>query len=270
MRPYLAVLTLRLREVSQYRAAAWAGVFTQIVFGFIIFMSIDAFFAADPSRAPMSRDELIAYVWLGQAFLALLPWNIDRDLAAMTRTGTLAYELSRPLDLYALWYFRTLGWRLAATALRSVPLLTIVIAFRFVGLERYAMTPPPSVGSAVAFVCAMLVAIPLGVALTMLMQVTILWTQSIDGVQRIAPAIIMLCAGMIIPIPVFPRAIQLVLYALPFRGTVDLPYRAYSGSIAPEATIAPILASIAWTVALIALGRLIMLRGFKRIVIHGG
>jgi ABC-2 type transport system permease protein len=129
------VLSVRLREAAQYRAAAVAGVFTQVVFGFIIFMTLDAFSAGHPEQSPMSRVQLVSYVWLGQAFLALLPWTLDRDVVEMVRTGTIAYELLRPLDLYNFWFCRALGFRLAATSLRAVPLLLLVtVGFRLLGL----------------------------------------------------------------------------------------------------------------------------------------
>ena len=271
IRAYSSILTLRFREVAQYRAAAWAGVFTQVVFGFIIFMSLDAFFRADPDRAPMNRQQLLSYVWLAQAFLGLLPWNIDTHIAAMVRSGAVAYELARPIDTYALWYSRTLGWRVSATVLRSVPLIVIVaLVFPLVGLREYAMPAPPTLACAGAFGIALFIAVLLGAALTMLMHVTILWTLSIDGVQRIMPAFIMLLSGMLIPLPVFPDWMQPILYALPFRCVVDLPYRAYSGDIAPVQALRDTALALAWTVAIVWFGRALMRRGFRRVVVHGG
>ena len=43
---------------------------------------------------------MVTYVWLGQAFLLLTMLTIDGDLHAMIRTGNVAYELLRPVDLY--------------------------------------------------------------------------------------------------------------------------------------------------------------------------
>ena len=92
LRAHAEVVGVRLHEAAQYRSAALAGVFTQLVFGFIIFMTLDAFSVEHPERSPMTRPQLVSYVWLGQAFLALLPWTLDRDVVQMVRTGTIAYE----------------------------------------------------------------------------------------------------------------------------------------------------------------------------------
>src|SRR5690606_31645455 len=161
-------------------------VFTQIVFGFIILMSLRAFMRSNPAAAPMTPDQVVAYVWLGQAFLALLPWNADRAIMAMMRTGSIGYELARPIDTYTLWFLRTLGWRTSAATLRCIPLLVIVTAvFPFVGLGEHALPAPPSLAAAAAFLAAMTVAVVLGIAITMILHVLILYTANIDGVVRI-------------------------------------------------------------------------------------
>ena len=271
MRAYFAVLTLRFREGTQYRAAAWAGVFTQVVFGFIIFMSLDAFRLSNPARSPMTRGELLAYTWMGQAFFALLPWNVDRDVAAMVRSGNVVYELCRPIDAYALWYFRALGWRTSAAALRCAPLLAIVtLGFHLIGLDDYVLPAPPNLETALAFALAMPVSVLLGIAITMLLQVTVLWTHNVEGVQRMGPAVVLILSGAIVPLPMFPDSVRPWLEALPFRGVVDVPYRTYSGSLPPGESVLCTLQSCAWCIALIWIGRRIMRRGFRRLLVFGG
>ena len=65
----------------QYRAAAIAGFGTQLFWGFIKVMVFVAFFEASSSPQPMTFAQVIVYVWLGQALLALLPWNVDQEIA---------------------------------------------------------------------------------------------------------------------------------------------------------------------------------------------
>ena len=45
----------------------------------------------------------------------------------MVRTGAVAYELCRPLDLYALWYARAIAWRTAPVLLRAVPMFVFAM-----------------------------------------------------------------------------------------------------------------------------------------------
>ena len=97
-RPLLAVLGARYRTLLQYRAAAFAGFVTQLFWGAVRLMILAAFYAAASGPQPMNMTEIVAYVWLGQALLGMLPWNTDADFVRQVRDGAVAYDLLRPLD----------------------------------------------------------------------------------------------------------------------------------------------------------------------------
>ena len=92
---YWAVLSAQFRALLQYRAAAIAGLGTQVFWGLIRVMIFQAFFRSTTAEQPMEVGDVLTYVWLSQAFLALLPWNQDNDLRALIRTGGVGYELLR-------------------------------------------------------------------------------------------------------------------------------------------------------------------------------
>src|SRR4029453_9180346 len=101
---------------------------------------------------PMAFAHVVSYVWLGQALLAMLPWNADADVRAMVRTGAVAYELCRPIDLYGLWFARALASRTAPTVLRAGPMgLVAAVGLPLLGLDEWRLAPPPALTSAFAF-----------------------------------------------------------------------------------------------------------------------
>src|SRR5262249_42865996 len=124
MTGYAAIVAARFRTLLQYRAAAIGGLVTQLFFGMVRIMVLEAFYAAG-APAPIAFDQAVGYVWLGQATLLLIPWRTDADVALQIRTGTVVYELTRPLDLYAIWFARALAWRTAPVMLRMVPMFVI-------------------------------------------------------------------------------------------------------------------------------------------------
>ncbi len=177
----LSLVSLRFREILQYRAAAWAGVFTQVVFGFILPMILLAFYASSDTDPSMGSEQLIVYIWLGQTLFTLMPWSADRSVVEMVRTGSVAYELARPIDTYLLWFSRTMGWRLGAVVSRGLPLIVIVaVGFPLAGLHQWALPAPVSVAAMIAFTAALGVSVFLATALTMLMHGVILWTPIFD------------------------------------------------------------------------------------------
>lgn len=263
MRAYAAILSARFRVLLQYRMAAVAGFGTQLFWGLIRVMIFDAFYRSTSSPQPMNHTDVVTYVWLGQALFAMLPFNPDRDTQDLVRTGNVAYELLRPVDLYFYWYCRALAMRVAPTVLRAAPMF--MVAGLFFGLQ-----PPASWACAVAWLVATLGALLLGSAFTVLISLSLFWTVSGEGLTRLVPALVFVLSGMMVPIPLFPDWAQAVLDFLPFRGMVDTPARLYVGHIPPGQLVAVVAHQLAWTLALVALGRAILSRGMRRLVVQGG
>ena len=164
MRPYLSVLSARIRMLLQYRAAALAGMSTQLFWGLIRVMIFEAFYRTSTQAQPMTYAEVVNYVWLGQALFALLPWAPDNDVRTMVRTGTVAYELVRPVDLYAFWYSRALANRIAP---HPAALLAVVLP----SLPLLRLQAPASPAAAAAWALATVGAVLLGGALSNLVNV---------------------------------------------------------------------------------------------------
>jgi len=263
MGAYSAIWTARFRTLIQYRAAAFGGLVTQFFFGFIYVMVYEAFYASATTGQPIALSHVITLVWLGQALLGMLPWNVDPEVKAMVRSGSVSYELLRPVDLYGFWYARALAQRTAPTLLRAVPL--VIVCGLFFGLR-----PPASAASAGAFAAALLGSLLLGCAITVLFDVTLLWTVSGEGIVSIATSLVVVLSGMNVPLPFFPDWLQPVLRALPFRGLIDTPFRLYTGDIPPSDLPWMLLHQAAWTALLVVAGRLLMKRGLRRLSVQGG
>jgi ABC-2 type transport system permease protein len=265
VRAYLALLSARFQVLLQYRAAAAAGMTTQLFWGLIRVMIFEAFYRSAPpgTLEPMRLDQVVTYVWLGQAMIALMPWNVEPDLKALIRTGNVAYELLRPLDLYGLWYVRSVAYRVAPALLRSVPISALALLF-------LGMQPPSSWAAFAGWVATTLGAILLSGAISTLLAVTLFWTLSADGITRMAASVVVVFSGLIIPLPLFPDWAQAVLNVLPFRGLMDVPFRVYMGHIPPRMVLFELGLQLLWTAAIVAIGRWILARGTRRLVVQGG
>ncbi len=263
MTAYWAVVSARFRMFLQYRAAAVAGIGTQLFFGLVMVMVYGAFYRSTTAPQPMTYPEVVTYIWLGQALLGLLPWSLDLEVLATIRSGNVAYELLRPVDLYSFWYVRLLGARLASTLLRAVP--QFLLAGLFLGLR-----PPASAASAGAWALSMVGAVLLGCAISALGGISMLWTISGQGVAELIPTLVVVFSGMVVPLPFFPPWAQRLLDFLPFRGLVDVPFRLYLGHLPPSHALPLVAQQLLWTAALVALGRWLLARGTRRLVVQGG
>jgi ABC-2 type transport system permease protein len=269
--PYRAIVSARFRMMLQYRAAAIAGLWTQVFFGLVLIMVYESFYRSSSAAVqPMALDRVVSYVWLGQALLAMIPWNAEPEVRAMVRSGAVAYELCRPVDLYWLWFVRGLAWRTAPTLLRAVPMVILaMVVLPLIGLPEWRLAPP-TLPAGLGFTLAVCAALGLSCAITTLFHISLLWTVSGEGIVMIGATAVSLCSGLLVPLPLFPDWARGVLEWLPFAGLADLPFRVYTGDI-PLGELSVVLArQVGWTVALVALGRWLLARGMRRLVVQGG
>ena len=266
MRAYMALMRMRFRTLLQYRVAAIAGLATQVAFGLVMVSVLLAFYANSDAAQPMSIAQTITYTWLGQAMLGLQPWTLDREIADSIRSGQVAYDLSRPLDMYTHWYMRLVALRSAPTLLKSIPIFVLALFF----LPNDLAMHWPTFGGFAAWVLATLGALLLSCAITNFIQVCHFWTVTGYGVQRIAVSLVTLFSGMLIPLPLFPQFMQPFLRLQPFAGLSDMPSQLFAGSLPPSAIGGVLLLQLAWALVFVLLGRLMLARGLRRVTVAGG
>lgn len=263
MKAYLAILYARMATLFQYRGAAFAGVATQVFWAVIKTMILTAFYAQTTTAQPISLVQGITFIWLGQALLALLPWNIDKELEAQVKNGNVSYELVRPINLYCLWYARAFAIRTVPTIMRCIPVLMIAILF-------FELSAPISWAASLAFGASLIFGAFLSASITTLIIISLFWTISGEGIQRMMPHIALLLSGLVVPLPLFPEWLQPFLSLQPLRGIVDIPFRLYTGVIPAQEVFYYLGFQLIWIVILVAFGRWLMGRALKHLVIQGG
>lgn len=263
---YWAIFRMRLIAGMQYRAAAWAGIATQFFWGGIELLVYAAFYRSASGSTPIAYGQLADFIWLRQAFLALVMlWMQDNSLLDMVVKGDVAYELCRPLDLYAFWFARLLALRLSRTALRCMPILVIA------GLlpEPFRFHLPPSLEAAVCFLLALVFAAFLVVAFSMFIYLLTFIT--LNSYSRLIISVASdFLMGALIPIPLMPDSLQCFLALLPFRYMADFPFRVYSGHIAGIEALIGLGIQLCWILFLTISGGLAFRGIQKRLVVQGG
>jgi ABC-2 type transport system permease protein len=247
----------------QYRTAAIAGLTTQVFWGLMKIMILSAFYATTTSSQPLSLTQAITFIWLGQALLELLPWTIDKEIEAEIKTGNIAYQLTKPLDLYWHLFFRSLALRLAPTIWKIVPL------FLFAALV-YHLPAPVSIEAGIFFAISLFLSSLLSAAITTFFIITLFWTLSADGLQNLIAHFSILLSGLLIPLPLFPSCLQPFLNFQPLRGIVDIPARLYTGVITTEDGFYYLSFQVVWILVFIVFSRYLLRKAMKKFVIQGG
>ena len=267
LRKYATYFRIRFTAGLQYRAAAAAGVSTQFAWGFLTVLLYKAFWEADPAAFPMGIAQVTSYMWLRQAFLAMFnSWTVDGTILSDITGGNIAYELTRPLDLYALWFTKNFSMRAANMTLRFLPVLLVAAVVP----APYGMSLPASVPAALGFLVTMVLGALVTCSLVMFIYIFTFFTMQPMGVRMVFNAVTDFCGGNLVPLPFFPPALAAVLEYTPFASMLNVPFRVYSGHIAGWDILRCMGLQVFWLVFLVLTGSLLMKKALKRAVIQGG
>lgn len=266
MKKYWTFFRIRFTSGLQYRSAAYAGIATQFAWGFLTILMFRAFYETDPSVFPMTFSQLSSYIWLQQAFLTMLAlWIFDNEIFAHITSGSIAYELSRPLDLYRMWMVKNLALRLSRAALRCLPILAV--AFFLPEPFRLIL---PTFPNFLLFLLTLVLGFFVVTAFAMLVYIATFYTMSPTGLRFILVSTADLLSGSLIPLPFFPEKVRRVVELLPFASMENIPLRVYSGALAGAELGRAILLQLFWLLTLTALGKLWMRCALRRVVVQGG
>lgn len=236
----------------QYRGPALAGIITQFFWGLFTILLFQAL-----GSLVMSPTDIAAYFWLRQSFLAMCAlWMGDNHIFTSIENGDIAYELLRPVNLYKLWFFRNMGYRLARVLLRFAPILLIASLLP----EPLRLEPAESPAFFAAFLISLVLTMFLQIALNNLIYILTIYTKKSQGIRLIFIGIFETFDGSSIPHPFFPDWMQAFLRYSFFFSIQSAPFLLYIGQ-------ADILSSLAlqvfWLLVFVLLGLYLMKRAYR-------
>ena len=266
MKKYLSFFKIRFIANLQYRAAALAGISTQFAWGTLNIILFKAFYESSPENFPMGFSAFVSYIWMQQAFLAFFAmWTFESDITDSIVSGSIAYQMSKPINIYNLWFTRSVALRLARGLLRCFPVLIIASILP----QPYRLIMPDPITFFI-FITSMILGLCTAAAFTCLIYVLCFFTVSPKGLQIVFLSASEMLMGQTIPIPFFPETIKKILEFSPFTGIQNIPLRIFSYDILPADAGKKILLQVFWLLVLFLSGKLIAKAAEKKLIVQGG
>ncbi|MEZ0068449.1 ABC-2 type transport system permease protein [Streptacidiphilus sp. MAP12-20] len=268
---YAAVCASSFRRYATYRAATWARVVTNTVFGFIIAYTYQALWQVRPHLGGYDLSAALTYVWIGQAmfaFIAIGGQGALEDLQTRIANGDVAVDLFRPVDLQAWWLSVDLGragYQLLANGI--VPMLTGALCFH---LRLPQGGVAAAAGAWAAFALALVLAAVVSFAMRYLVALTAFWLLDVRGVQMIYYLTCSFFGGFFLPITLFPPLLEGLARVLPFVAVFQVPADVFLQRYDAAGMLAALGVQLAWAVVLLGAGRLVQGRAVLKVVVQGG
>jgi ABC-2 type transport system permease protein len=263
VRLYWEVGRATARRMTTYRSATAAGVFTNTVFGFILAYVLLAVFRQRPEIGGFDAVDAVTFTFVTQGLLMPVGVFGTVDLAERIRTGEVAVDLSRPYDLQAWWAAVAYGKAAFYLLARGVPpfvLGALVLHLRLP--DEWWIWP--------AFLVSVALAVGAAFAWGFVLQLCAFWILDVRGPNQIGWLTAQFLAGAFVPIVLFPGWFADLARVLPFASMVQLPVEVFLGKHRGADLAAVWGLQLLWLTALVLLGRLVLMRAERRVVVQGG
>ncbi|WP_336670850.1 ABC transporter permease [Tsukamurella sp. USMM236] len=265
LQPYVRLTVAGFRQQSTYLGAAAAGVFTNAVFGFVKMAILLATLAGAGGVAGGYTPELmVSYIFLSQGMLtAIGAFGGDGSLAERIRSGDIAVDFLRPLDVQFATLATVLGGAVYSLIPRALPLAAIGAA---TSMMAWASEPAAYPLAAVS----VLLSIVLAQALLYCVQILGFWVVDTRGIQMFYVVAGTFLMGMFVPVGLFPGWLAKIAEFTPFGWILMPPCDILSGRIDAATGLAAVGIQAGWTVAVLAVGALLTAAGRRRLEVQGG
>lgn len=263
---YFAVAAGSFRRFATYRIATAAGVFTNTVFGFVLSYTFLALWSERPQLGGYSQSQALTFVWAGQAMLAaaaLIGGGFQDELQERIRTGDVAVDLYRPVDLQLWWLATDLGR--AAFQLLGRGIVPLAV-----GALIFELALPASPLQWLAFLISVLLGVITGFALRYLVALSAFWLLDGSGLGMISNLLSSFFSGMLLPLTLFPGSFGETVRLLPWAATLQVPADVLLGAYQGAGLLGAYGFQAAWAVVLLAAGRALQSLATRKVVVQGG
>ncbi|REF00145.1 ABC transporter permease [Thermomonospora umbrina] len=262
MSVYPWVAAYAFRRHAAYPLGTIAEAVTNTLFGFVRAWIVLALWAARPSLGGYDAADAVTFCFITQALIGPVQVFGGLELTQRIRSGDVAIDLHRPVDLQGWWLADDLGRGACTLLLRGgLPMVAGALAFdlRLPGAAGWA-----------AFAVSVALAVITGFGLRYLVAMAMFWLHDDRGLQAVALVLSMFFSGMILPLVAFPGWLGTLAQALPWAALIQVPADVFLGEYRGAGLLAAYGFQAMWAVVLLGAGRVLTSAARRRLVIHGG
>lgn len=264
MRLLLVLVGAGLRRYSTYGNAMVAGAITNTVYGFLRASVLSAaVVVAGRDLAGYDVRLVVTYAWVTQALIAPVHLFSSTELADRIRSGDIAVDLARPVDLQLQLAVADVGRALAVTVPRAAPPLVV-------GALTFGLVLPGDPWSYLLGFGSLLLAVGVSFACRFLLNLVAFWLIDIRGPATLYLTLSAFLGGLYVPIAWFPAWLHTLALWTPFPSLVQAPADVLTGRVQGMEALVTLATQAGWLAAAVLLGRIVLRRATRRLVVQGG
>ena len=264
LRNYLEYSRIGFVNILAFRLRYYTGVATYLINVTVYYFIWKALYTTDAEFAHgFSFEDMVTYVAVGWVIRSVYFNNIDQNMASDVMEGAIALSMLKPVTIQARYIGQALGeagFRLLLLTAPTALVLTLI----------FPVQPPAGAAYFLLFLVSLLASVFLMAALNFLIGTSAVRLKSILGLLRAKFFVLELLSGLLVPMTMFPPAVQTALSYLPFQHIAYTPLRIYLGKLSLAEVREALFVQLVWVGVLVILGGWFWKAMSRKITIHGG
>jgi ABC-2 type transport system permease protein len=270
MRAYRKLASIALQQTVAYRSGFFLGLMGPAFF-LLAMLYLWRTLLSNHTAFGMTWEEMRAYVIITFICGNLVSMWTDFSIANKVRDGSIALDLTKPIDYQRARLSETLG--VAGFELTNGILVGGTIVALFGGAR------PHGWAAWVFFPISLLLVVPLKFCISYITGLACFWTQNYFGVSMARQAIVNLLSGGLAPLRLVPQWFQVGAALLPFQAIASIPALIFIGKpplwvftdrTGWEVDLMAVGLQAIWVVVMIFVSRGIFAFAIRKLTVHGG
>ena len=268
LRTYLPFVANEVKTQLAYRGAFYLWAFISLFSSFISYFLWMAIYGSSETGVigNLTQNEMVVYIFMVYITSSLVSISISTWVGYDVVEGRVAMNLIKPIDYRASLIAQAFGDMLYHLVVPSI--------FIWIGLEIYKVVvlglPLVSLSTLGLYICSVLMSFLLYVLFDFCFGMVAFFTTYIFGLRMAKTALLSFLTGQLIPISLFPEAVQRIFEYLPFSSMIYTPVMIYLDKFSGEELVFALGRQFVWILILYWLGSLIWEKVTRRLVVLGG
>ena len=260
---YFEFARVAFLKILAYRLRYFTGIATYFINVSVYYFIWSAIYSSNRTVAGYDLAQMVTYIGIGWIIRSFYFNNVDREMATEVLEGKIAQNLIKPVDTQLMYIAQTVGEACFRAALFTLPITLVLVLV-------YPIRLPSSFFAGVMFVFSCILALLIFTLINFFVGTMALHIYSIVGVIRAKYFVVEFFSGLLIPLTFFPKALQRVMYCLPFPYISFTPLQIYLGKEQGWEACRALGAQCLWVVLLYLTGRAAWRYSTRRLSIQGG
>ncbi len=261
---YYYIYKIRIQKTLAYRFDVYGNILMQCIIMFATSFFWRALYAGKTVVQGVAAEQMYTYTIISTAmFSAMFCIDIERRVMTGVEKGTVAVDILKPVNLFAMYFFEDLGKTTAIFFQNVLPIL--LIGTVFIGVPK-----PANVGAFFLFLVSFVMAFLINWLLAACFSMWSFKLVNMDPLLQVKKHLIRLLSGSIIPMWFFPEWLAGILNCLPFVYIYQLPLDIYIGKAGMEEIIPRLGIQLVWVIVLYAVFYLLQKNTMRNLMVQGG